>query len=180
MNRSKVYVSGTEFGLSLIERDPLNVQALPRSVPAKPDATSTARSSTAAGRSSLLRSNLSLPSASPVVPPPVEAVSQAPVQRCLHRRLRIRRPPTPPTQADADRLNEKYQSQLAALGEGRRNEISFCRLRPAYVRGFPRSNSAPDDPAKFHPVRACERLDLQKCRAELRPVPGPSAQRFIR
>ena len=60
VNRSKVYVSGTEFGLSLTERDPLNVQALPRSVPAKPDATSTARSSTLAGRSSLLKSNLSL------------------------------------------------------------------------------------------------------------------------
>ena len=35
LNRSKVYVSGTDFGLSLTERDPLNVQALPRSVPAK-------------------------------------------------------------------------------------------------------------------------------------------------
>src|ERR1700694_2980216 len=77
LNRSKVYVSGTEFGLSLTERDPLNVQALPRSVPAKPDATSTARSSTAAGRSSLLRSSLSLPSASTVVPPPVGAVSES-------------------------------------------------------------------------------------------------------
>src|SRR5262245_29106452 len=29
VNRSKVYVSGTDFGLSLSERDPLNVQALP-------------------------------------------------------------------------------------------------------------------------------------------------------
>src|ERR1700693_3177708 len=37
VSRSKVFVSGTEFGLSLTERDPLNVQTLPRSVPAKPD-----------------------------------------------------------------------------------------------------------------------------------------------
>src|ERR1700674_408547 len=51
VNRSKVYVSGTEFGLSLKERDSLNVQALPRSVPAKPDATSSARSPTMTGRS---------------------------------------------------------------------------------------------------------------------------------
>src|SRR5713101_3747186 len=54
VNRSKIFISGTEFGLSLTERDPLNVQALPRSVPAKPDATSTARSSTAAGHSPFL------------------------------------------------------------------------------------------------------------------------------
>src|SRR6202162_2686903 len=37
VSRSKVFVSGTEFGLSLTERDPLNVQTLPRSIPAKPD-----------------------------------------------------------------------------------------------------------------------------------------------
>src|SRR5712692_6495113 len=64
LNRSKVYVSGTDFGLSLAERDPLNVQALPRAVPVKPDATSTARSSTLVARSSLLKSNHSLPSVS--------------------------------------------------------------------------------------------------------------------
>ncbi len=34
LNRSKVFISGKDFGLSLTERDPLNVQALPRSVPA--------------------------------------------------------------------------------------------------------------------------------------------------
>ena len=76
VNRSKVYVSGSEFGLSLSERDPLNVQALPRSVPRKPDATSTARSSTAAGRSSLLKSDLSISSAPPTAPSPAHAVSE--------------------------------------------------------------------------------------------------------
>src|SRR5437762_10108475 len=70
LNRSKVYVSGTDFGLSLTERDPLNVQALPRSIPAKPDATSTARSSTFVARSSLLKSIHSRPSVSPDVPSP--------------------------------------------------------------------------------------------------------------
>src|SRR5215467_15542418 len=53
LNRNKVFVSGTDFGLSLIERDPLNVQSLSRSVPAHPDATSTARSSVLASRSAL-------------------------------------------------------------------------------------------------------------------------------
>src|SRR5271169_4641733 len=67
VNRSKVYVSGTEFGLSLTEHDPLNVQALPRSVPAKPDATSTARSSTLVAGSSFLKSNHPASPGSPAV-----------------------------------------------------------------------------------------------------------------
>src|ERR1700745_367629 len=57
LNRSKVYVSGNDFVPSLTQRDPLNVQALPRSVPAKLDATSTARSSALVAGSSLLKSN---------------------------------------------------------------------------------------------------------------------------
>jgi hypothetical protein len=64
LNRNKIYVSGTDFGLSLTKRDPLNVQALPRSIPAKPDATSTARSSTLVARSPLLESNQSPPAVS--------------------------------------------------------------------------------------------------------------------
>jgi hypothetical protein len=61
LNRNKIYVSGTDFGLSLTERDPLNVQALPRSIPARPDATSTARSSTSVAHSPLLNVNHPLP-----------------------------------------------------------------------------------------------------------------------
>src|SRR6266480_6769735 len=72
LNRSKVYVSGTDFGLSLTERDPLNVQALPRSIPAKPDATSTARSSTLVARSPLLNLNHPLPAVSPAVAAPAD------------------------------------------------------------------------------------------------------------
>ena len=64
LNRNKIYVSGTDFGLSLTKRDPLNVQALPRSIPAKPDATSTARSSTLVARSPLPESNQSPPAVS--------------------------------------------------------------------------------------------------------------------
>jgi hypothetical protein len=131
VNRSKVYVSGTEFGLSLIERDPLNVQALPRSVPAKPDATSTARSSTAAGRSSLLRSNLSLPSASPAVPPPVDTVSARanptlPSIKAADPQQVI----PPPTQAEADRLSEKHQSQLIAFAKEGATKYHFVDYAP--------------------------------------------------
>src|SRR5690242_14841743 len=53
LNRSKVCVSGKDYGLSLTERDPVNVETLARSVPTKPDATSSARSSTLASHSAL-------------------------------------------------------------------------------------------------------------------------------
>jgi hypothetical protein len=131
LNRSKVYVSGTEFGLSLSERDPLNVQALPRSVPAKPDATSTARSSTAAGRSSLLRTTLPLPVSSPVASAPAPAISadansaQPPVKAVDPQ------PAAPPaTQAAADRLAEKYQLQLAALAKEGAAKFHFVDYAP--------------------------------------------------
>ena len=72
LNRNKIYISGTDFGLSLTERDPLNVQALARSIPAKPDATSTARYSTLVARSPLLNLNHPLPAVSPAVAAPAD------------------------------------------------------------------------------------------------------------
>lgn len=131
VNRSKVYVSGAEFGLSLTERDPLNVQALPRSVPAKPDATSTARSSTLAGRSSLLKSNLSLPSTPAAVPAPADPVASSadsvqPSPKTVNQQPAI----PPPTQADADRLGDKYQAQLAAFAREGAAKFHFVDYAP--------------------------------------------------
>jgi hypothetical protein len=131
VNRSRVYVSGTDFGLSLTERDPLNVQALPRSVPAKPDATSTARSSTVAGRSSLLKSGLSLPSASPVVPPSAHTVSASANPSLPSPKAADPQPTSrPPTQAEADRLSEKYQLQLSALAKEGATKYHFVDYAP--------------------------------------------------
>src|SRR5713101_4573612 len=118
VNRSKVYVSGTDFGLSLTERDPLNVQALPRSVPAKPDATSTARSSTLVARSPLLNSNHSLLAVSPAVaapadPAPANANPSSSSPKDSDPPLGL--PRSAP--ADADRLNDKFQAQLASLAK---------------------------------------------------------------
>src|SRR5712692_2431971 len=108
LNHNKVFVSGTDFGLSLTERDPLNVQALPRSVPAKPDATSTARSATLAARSTLLKSNQSPPGVtSPAVVAPADP-APATVAPGLPSPKAVDPPPaTPPlTPADAERLEE--------------------------------------------------------------------------
>ena len=131
VNRSKVYVSGTDFGLSLTEHDPLNVQALPRSIPARPDATSTARSSTLAGRSSLLKSNLSPLSASPVVPAPADpAPASANPILPSHRAVDLSPASPPTTQADADRLGEKYQAQLAVLAKVGAAKFHFIDYAP--------------------------------------------------
>src|SRR6266480_3557729 len=126
LNRSKVFISGKDFGLSLTERDPLNVEALPRSVPARPDATATARSSTAAGQSSLLKSNHPLSPVSPAVavpadPAPASANPVVPLPKAVD---------PPPAPADAERLNEKYQAQLAALAKEGATKFHFVDYSP--------------------------------------------------
>ncbi len=136
MNRSKVYVSGAEFGLSLTEHDPINVQTLPRSVPAKPDATSTARSSILAGQSSLLRSRLSLPgtaASDPAGSAPAPADAPAAGTNPLIPSLKAPDPQPailPPTQEDADRLDEKYHSQLAAFAKEGAMKFHFVGYAP--------------------------------------------------
>jgi hypothetical protein len=118
LNRNKIYVSGTDFGLSLTERDPLNVQALPRSIPARPDATSTARSSTSVAHSPLLNVNHPLPTVPPAVaasadPAPAKANPSPSSPKVSDPPPAL--PPSAP--ADADRLNEKYQAQLTSLAK---------------------------------------------------------------
>jgi hypothetical protein len=136
LNRSRVFVSGNDFGLSLTERDPLNVQALPRSIPTKPDATSTARSSTLAARSPLFKTVVAPPPASSpalgvLKPPHPEASStiNSPTPPSTD-------PPAAPalTQADAERLDEKYHSQLAALAKEGSAKFHFVDYAsPAFV-----------------------------------------------
>jgi hypothetical protein len=132
LNRSKVYVSGTDFGLSLTERDPLNVQALPRSVPAKPDATSTARSSILGARSSLLKLSHSQPSLSPVVPAPAADPAPAAANPVLPSLKTVDPSPTrvPPAPVDAERLNEEHQPQLAALAKEGLTRFHFVDYAP--------------------------------------------------
>jgi len=130
VNRSKIYVSGEELGLSLSERDPLNVQALPRSVPAKPDATSTARSVVIAGHSSLLKPSFSPPASSLPVSAPRESGSAATDATTTLPKASEPNSPTPlPTQADADRLGETFQAQLtslAKLGEAKFHFVDYA------------------------------------------------------
>lgn len=131
LNRNKVYVSGTDFGLSLTERDPLNVQALPRSIPAKPDATSTARSSTLVAHSTLLNSNHPLQVGSPAVAAPADP-APASANPSPSSPRDSDRPPVLPSSvpADADHLNEKYQTQLASLARLGATKFHFVDYAP--------------------------------------------------
>jgi hypothetical protein len=132
LNRSKVYVSGTDFGLSIMERDPLNVQALPRSVSVKPNATSTARSSTLVTRSSLLKLNPSQPSVSPVVPAPAADPAPASTDPVMPSPKAVdpSSASPPPGPADAERLNEKHHAQLAALAKEGTTKFHFVDYAP--------------------------------------------------
>jgi hypothetical protein len=132
LNRSKVFISGEDFGLSLTEKDPLNVQALPRSIPAKPDATSTARSLTIAGRSPFLKSG---PPQSPLsggaVLPDKAVASSSSVAAIPSVAVAEATPAAPAlTQADADRLDEKYHSQLSALAKEGAAKFYFVDYAP--------------------------------------------------
>ena len=155
VNRSKVFVSGADFGLSLTERDPLNVQSLSRSVPSKPDATSTAHSSVTAGHSALLKpvnSSKSSPLPIPALATPGPATSNdgaahetisakpgslnsgSSVAKSHASAAPTSEDPLPkdpaPTQADADRLGEKYQEQLAELAKVGTAKFHFVDYAP--------------------------------------------------
>jgi hypothetical protein len=136
LNRSKVFVSGVDYGLSLNERDPLNVQTLPRSIPAKADATSSARSSALVSHSVLLKpanpSAVARPSAPPAVPVAAESAPAAEAGAKPSLPLAADPPPETPaaTEADANRLDEKYQSELSALAKQGAAKFHFVAYAP--------------------------------------------------
>lgn len=134
LNRSKVFVSGVDYGLSLTEKDPLNVQALPRSIPAKPNTTSSARSSTLTSHSALLKPVISAPLPQPSDSASAPAESEPPVVatgKPASLPATDLPPAVPaPTQADADRLDERYQSQLTALAKEGAAKFHFVPYAP--------------------------------------------------
>jgi hypothetical protein len=117
LNRSLVYLGGAEYGLSLLDRDPMVVDTQGRSKSGKIDASSTAGASTSASR--LIHSNPNLlPSAagnSAVINTPKVDLSQS--------------KPTV-TQADADRLQTQYQAQLDALSKEGQAKFAFVNYDP--------------------------------------------------
>jgi hypothetical protein len=132
LNRSKIYLNGKEFGLSLSERDPLNVQALPRSVPTKIDASSTAGASTSMNRLARL-SPMVMPTPahpeSPVFANPPAAASDSVADAGSHAAPAVAALPAP-TQADAEHLGDKYHAQLDGLAKLGMAKFNFVDYSP--------------------------------------------------
>ena len=127
LNRNKIFLNGNDYGLSLTEHDPLNVEALPRSIPAKPDATSTARSAVVPSQFRTPSSSSQLVPARTRVDAPVPQVDASPPAPTAVDPS----PATPvPTQADADQMDEKYQTQLAALHKEGTTKFHFVAYAP--------------------------------------------------
>ena len=121
LNRSMLFLGGEEYGLSLLDRDPMVVDPAARSKWTKIDAMSTASSSTSASR--LIRSNPNLlPSAAAGNPADSAAGSSAKVD------LSQSKPAVTP--ADADKLQAQYQPQLEALSKAGRAKFGFVDYDP--------------------------------------------------
>ena len=91
LNRSDIFVDGKDFGLALGQRDPLNVQALERPVPRQ----------AVEGSSSIPASTAPAVVVSGAAVSPAVSVAQSmPVSK------------SPPTSADAMRLQTQFQAQL--------------------------------------------------------------------
>jgi hypothetical protein len=160
LNRSMVFLGGEEYGLSLLDRDPMVVDPVARSKSTKIDATSTASSSTAASR--LIRSNPNLlPSASAGGPADSAAGSSPKVD------LSQSKPAVTP--ADADKLQGQYQPQLDALSKEGRAKFGFVDYDPPtfvvvskqMVLQMTLKNTAKFDPEKSSIYkRAAQTFDL--------------------
>ena len=94
LNRSDIFVDGKEFGLALGQREPLDVQALERSVPRQ--AVEGSSSIPASAAPAVVVSGAA-------VTPAVSVAQSMPVSK------------SPPTSADAMRLQTQFQAQLNAI-----------------------------------------------------------------
>jgi len=119
LNRSMIFLGGEEFGLSLLDKDPLIVTELPRTKGSKADATSTARSSTSASRLKSSNSNLL---------PPSGVGGDVPVASSAKPDLSQAKPAA--TAADAERLQAQYQAQLEVLSKEGQARFQFVDYDP--------------------------------------------------
>ncbi|MGH9773897.1 MAG: hypothetical protein ACRD50_03000 [Candidatus Acidiferrales bacterium] len=127
LNRSEIYVNGAPFGLALDERDPLSVEALPRSTFRAPAEPSPAAASIGMGRLSVVSPNLvpgykksGTDAAATTTKPESHSSGD---ESAAH-------PVAPPPQADLDALQEKYQTQLDALAKEGVAKFHFVDYAP--------------------------------------------------
>jgi hypothetical protein len=112
LNRSMIFLNGQDYGLSLLERDPMIVDTAARSKTLKPDAGSTVGASTSA--SHLLHSSPNLPNSAPATQANLDISLVKPAA----------------TAADADRLQTEHKSQLDALAKDGEARFQFVNYDP--------------------------------------------------
>jgi hypothetical protein len=158
LNRSLVYLGGQDYGLSLIDRDPMIVDTQARSKSSKIDATSSASASTSASR--LIKSN-------PNLLPSASSGESVPGPSSPKVDLSQSRPAA--TAADAEKLQAQYQSQLDALSKAGLVKLNFLDYDPPtfvvvskrMVLQMTLKNSTRFDPEKTNIYkRAAQTFDL--------------------
>lgn len=135
LNRSRIYVNGKDFGLALDQLDPFDIEALTRSVPGRTAAPASP------GAGAISSSNTNPPAASPA-PTGAEAekihratssVVTAPAaeaQPPLAASSSLTASRLASTQADAQRLQSQFQSQLDALVKTNGTDFHFVDYAP--------------------------------------------------
>jgi len=157
LNRSMVFLGGEEYGLSLLDRDPLVVDTQSRSKSKKIDASSTAGASTSASR--LIHSN---PNLLPSAAAGNSAATNSPKVDLSQSKPAV-------TQADADKLQAQYQPQLDVLSKDGQAKFAFVDYDPPafvvvskqMVLQMTMKNTTRFDPGKANVYkRAAQTFDL--------------------
>jgi len=158
LNRSLIYLGGEDYGLSLLDRDPMMIDKQARARAGQIDVTSTASSSTSASR--LIRSNPNLmPSAGGAL---ADSAATAPKMD-----LSQARPAATP--AEAEKLQVQYQGQLDLLSKEGQAHLGFVDYDPPtfvvvskqMVLQMTLKNSTRFDPEKTNIYkRAAQTFDL--------------------
>jgi len=121
LNKSLIFLGGQAFGLSLLEKDPYAASALPGSKPGKIDSSSTVDPST-----TLSRLNHASPNAIPLAT--AGTFPDSSLTTVTKPDLSQARPVA--TQADVDRLQTQYQTQLDALSKEGQTKFQFVDYDP--------------------------------------------------
>ena len=174
LDRSLIYLGGEDYGLSLLDRDPLVIDKQARAKVGQIDATSTTSSSTSASR--LIRSNPNLmPSAAGGSP--TDSAATAP-------KMDLSQTKPAATSAEAEKLQAQYQRQLDLLLEEGRARLGFVDYDPPtfvvvskrMVLQMTLKNSTRFDPEKTNIYkRAAQTFDLfvaPKMKDVLDRIPG--------
>ena len=137
LNRSGVYVNGKQFGLALGERNPFRMEELDQPASHQPAAASpqSPASSSSSADNRLSTNNQDLPlslqkSAAQLSGDPRPTLPGSIGGAGREKAEAVAPPPTAATQADADRLQVKYQSQLDTLGKEGAEKLHLAEYAP--------------------------------------------------